>query len=218
MPLEEYRRKRDFGRTPEPAPATSSSAAAASPSSATARPRSTTTSGSRSMACSSAGPSRRARRSTRRRAAWRCAPRTTRSSICDFEGVIPAKEYGGGDVIVWDWGTWEPEPGEPRRAPPAEGEVKFILHGQRLHGRYTIVRTDQDDGRERWLLLKKKDEAAVSGWDAEDHPASIKSRADERRGPRRRSGAVHRRRAAGARRDRPVRGPRGARCPTSSRR
>ena len=79
-------------------------------------------------------------------------------------------------MIVWDWGTWEPEPGEP--APGSglrKGEVKFILNGQRLHGRYTIVRTDSDDGRERWLLLKKKDEAAVGGWDAEDHPASVKS-------------------------------------------
>src|SRR5918999_4405339 len=93
-----------------------------------------------------------------------------------FEGVIPEKEYGAGDVIVWDWGTWEPEPGEPSpRTGLRKGEIKFILHGQRLHGRYTIVRTDDADGRERWLLLKKKDEAAVDGWDAEEHPASVKT-------------------------------------------
>ena len=93
-----------------------------------------------------------------------------------FEGVIPAKEYGGGDVIVWDWGTFEPEPETPDPATALrKGEIKFILHGERLHGRYTIIRTDSDDGRERWLLLKKKDEAAVDGWDAEDHPASVKT-------------------------------------------
>ena len=60
-----------------------------------------------------------------------------------------------------------------------KGEVKFRLHGERLSGRFTIVRTsgrhgDTDD-REKWLLMHKKDEAAVAGWDAEDHPTSVKS-------------------------------------------
>ncbi len=97
----------------------------------------------------------------------------------DFEGVIPAKEYGGGDVIVWDWGTWEPEETRDPGAALRKGEVKFRLHGERLSGRFTIVRTsgrhgDTDD-REKWLLMHKKDEAAVAGWDAEDHPTSVKS-------------------------------------------
>ena len=94
----------------------------------------------------------------------------------DFEGVIPENQYGAGDVIVWDWGLFEPEPEMPDPSKGLrKGEVKFILHGQRLRGRYTIVRTDADDGRERWLLLKKRDEFAVEGWDAEDHPASVKT-------------------------------------------
>ena len=84
MPLDEYRRKRDFAKTPEPAPARRprprASRGGASSSSAIARRGSTTTSGSRSTASSSPGPCRRARRSTRRRAGWPSTSRTTRSS------------------------------------------------------------------------------------------------------------------------------------------
>src|ERR1044072_4291463 len=60
----------------------------------------------------------------------------------DFEGVIPAKQYGAGDVIVWDWGTWEPEAEtpEPRKA-IEDGELKFRLNGEKLSGRFTIVWT-----------------------------------------------------------------------------
>ena len=94
----------------------------------------------------------------------------------DFEGNIPEKQYGAGDVIVWDWGVFEPEAETPDPARALrKGEIKFELHGQRLRGRYTIVRTDADDGRERWLLIKKRDEAAVDGWDAEDHPTSVQT-------------------------------------------
>ncbi len=105
----------------------------------------------------------------------------------DFEGVIPSKQYGAGDVIVWDWGTWEPDPETPEPLKAiADGEVKFRLHGQKLGGRYTIVRTSrrpgsaptrafESDEGEQWLLMKKRDEASVEGWDAEDHPASVKT-------------------------------------------
>ena len=68
----------------------------------------------------------------------------------DFEGVIPAKQYGSGDVIVWDWGTWEPEAPtlDPRKA-VADGELKFRLHGEKVKGRFTIVRTSRRPGRRR---------------------------------------------------------------------
>lgn len=99
----------------------------------------------------------------------------------DFEGVIPKGQYGAGDVIVWDWGTFLPEEtNDPARA-VAKGELKFRLDGEKLHGRFTIVRTDigrrasTDDGKETWLLIHKRDETAVEGWDAEDHPKSVKS-------------------------------------------
>ncbi len=103
----------------------------------------------------------------------------------DFEGVIPAKQYGAGDVIVWDWGTWEPEAETPNPAAAiAKGELKFRLRGEKLGGRFTIVRTSgrktglrpfENDESEQWLLIHKRDETAVDGWDAEAHPASVKT-------------------------------------------
>jgi bifunctional non-homologous end joining protein LigD len=95
----------------------------------------------------------------------------------DFEGVIPAGEYGGGDVIVWDAGTWEPhnagDPPDPGRA-VAAGELHLDMHGEKLRGRFVLVRTRKDgSGRDEWLLLHKHDEFAADGWDAEDHPRSV---------------------------------------------
>jgi bifunctional non-homologous end joining protein LigD len=97
----------------------------------------------------------------------------------DFEGVIPAGEYGGGDVIVWDVGTWEPHkagsPPNPARA-LERGELHLEMHGEKLRGRFVLVRTSApDDDRDEWLLLHKHDEFAISGWDAEDHPRSVLS-------------------------------------------
>jgi bifunctional non-homologous end joining protein LigD len=94
----------------------------------------------------------------------------------DFEGVIPAGEYGGGDVIVWDAGTWEPhESPEPAHA-VATGELHVDLHGEKLRGRFVLVRTKTDDsGKEEWLLLHKHDEYAVDGWNPENYPASVLS-------------------------------------------
>ena len=58
----------------------------------------------------------------------------------DFEGVIPAGEYGGGDVIVWDWGTWSLAKGkDPLKAIEA-GDLHFDLHGEKLRGRFALVR------------------------------------------------------------------------------
>jgi bifunctional non-homologous end joining protein LigD len=99
----------------------------------------------------------------------------------DFEGVIPEGQYGAGDVIVWDWGTFTPEETDDPGRAVAKGELKFRLDGEKLHGRFTIVRTEgrgrgsSDDGKEKWLLIHKRDAAAVDGWDAEDHPRSVKS-------------------------------------------
>lgn len=103
----------------------------------------------------------------------------------DFEGVIPRGQYGGGDVIVWDWGHFEPEETKDPGAAVRRGELKFSLEGERLKGRFTLVRTGGrgggsrygggEDGKEQWLLIHKKDDAAVAGWDAEHHPTSVKS-------------------------------------------
>jgi len=94
----------------------------------------------------------------------------------DFEGIIPRGEYGGGDVVVWDRGTWEPARTDDPAAAVADGELHFDVHGEKLAGRFVLVRTGTDrSGKEQWLLLHKKDEHAVPGWDPEEHPRSVKS-------------------------------------------
>jgi bifunctional non-homologous end joining protein LigD len=99
----------------------------------------------------------------------------------DFEGVIPAGGYGGGDVTVWDAGTWEPHdagnPPDPGRA-IAGGELHLDMCGEKLRGRFVLVRTRSRSGasgKDEWLLLHKHDEFAVAGWNAEDHPRSVLS-------------------------------------------
>ncbi|MDX6749058.1 DNA ligase D [Geminicoccaceae bacterium 1502E] len=81
-----------------------------------------------------------------------------------FEGVIPAGQYGGGTVMLWDRGTWEPE-GDPRKGYD-EGKLKFRLKGRRLKGGWTLVRMGgraKAEKRDNWLLIKEKDRAARPG-------------------------------------------------------
>jgi bifunctional non-homologous end joining protein LigD len=96
----------------------------------------------------------------------------------DFEGVIPSGEYGGGDVIVWDRGTWEPHGTDDPAAAVAAGELHAEMHGEKLQGRLVLVRRDKTRSRrnadkDEWLLLHKHDDHAVDGWDPEDHPRSV---------------------------------------------
>ncbi|HET7305088.1 MAG TPA: non-homologous end-joining DNA ligase, partial [Segeticoccus sp.] len=96
-----------------------------------------------------------------------------------FEGVIPKGEYGGGDVIVWDRGTWEPHGTDDPAEAIRKGDFHADLHGEKLRGRFVLVRRggagDGRDDREQWLLLHKHDDDAVEGWDPEDHPRSVLS-------------------------------------------
>lgn len=80
-----------------------------------------------------------------------------------FEGTIPEGEYGGGTVMIWDRGRWIPD-GDPHRG-YAKGHLDFVLDGQKLHGRWHLVRmrARQGDRHENWLLIKGKDEASRSG-------------------------------------------------------
>jgi len=100
----------------------------------------------------------------------------------EFEAVIPKGQYGAGDMIVWDWGTYEPEETDAPAAAVAAGELKFRLHGERLRGRFTLVRTrgrTDDQGHaesgDPWLLIHKSDEQAEPDYDAESLPRSVKS-------------------------------------------
>jgi bifunctional non-homologous end joining protein LigD len=90
-----------------------------------------------------------------------------------FEGVIPAGEYGAGDVIVWDLGTWEPHETDDPAAAVAAGELHVDVTGSKLKGRMILVRSGRDE--KQWLLFHKDDEYAVSSWDPEDHPRSVLS-------------------------------------------
>lgn len=94
----------------------------------------------------------------------------------DFEGVIPKAEYGGGDVIVWDRGTYDvfqhDTPGEALAA----GELHLELHGEKLRGHFMLIRTKRSErGGEQWLMFHKAGDGAVDGWDPEDHPRSVLS-------------------------------------------
>ena len=84
-----------------------------------------------------------------------------------FEGVIPAGEYGGGTVMVWDTGTWEPLEGSF-----TEGAIKFRVRGKKLRGAWRLVRTR---GRQ-WLLIKSRDAAASTTDVTTAKPRSVVSR------------------------------------------
>jgi bifunctional non-homologous end joining protein LigD len=195
MPLDEYRRKRDFARTPEPSP---DGAPAAGPHVSTGRyvvQRHRATRLHYDFRLEVAGvlvswavPRGPTLDPAQRRMAIHVEDHPI--EYFDFEGVIPARQYGAGDVIVWDWGTWEAEaPTLDAAAAIAAGELKFRLQGVKLQGRFTIVRTSgrkrkgddpaarafEDDSAEQWLLIHKRDEAAQTSWDAEEHPHSVKT-------------------------------------------
>lgn len=97
----------------------------------------------------------------------------------DFEGNIPKGSYGGGSVMLWDRGTFELIGDESGEAQLERGDLKFRLHGEKLTGTWAIVRMKGRGkgaraGKE-WLLIKKKDDAAQPGWDIEQHAVSVKT-------------------------------------------
>jgi len=77
-----------------------------------------------------------------------------------FEGTIPAGEYGGGTVMVWDRGAFMPI-GDPAEA-VAKGQLKFVLDGSKLKGAWALVRMKPRPGerQEAWLLIKERDDDA----------------------------------------------------------
>lgn len=94
----------------------------------------------------------------------------------EFEGVIPPKQYGGGTVMLWDRGTWEPE-NDPEEG-LKEGKLSFTLHGERMKGSWALVRMKPRKGekRENWLLIKHKDEVATPRGDiTRKHVKSVAS-------------------------------------------
>jgi bifunctional non-homologous end joining protein LigD len=99
-------------------------------------------------------------------------------SYSDFEGTIPEKQYGAGKVIIWDKGTWEPE-GNPHEG-YRKGNLKFRLHGHKMHGNWVLVRMKGrgDERQEPWLLIKEKDDYARPAEEfsvVDEMPDSVKS-------------------------------------------
>ena len=93
-----------------------------------------------------------------------------------FEGIIPEGEYGGGTVMIWDRGTWTPEVPDVD-ASLKKGDLKFSLDGEKLHGSWVLVRIRaREGGRPPWLLIKHRDEFASKVDIAEEEPRSIVSK------------------------------------------
>jgi bifunctional non-homologous end joining protein LigD len=100
----------------------------------------------------------------------------------DFEGMIPSGNYGAGEVIVWDRGTYSMI--DPQSVTPADavhrGKIDFTLHGYKLHGAFTLVRTNpriasRAGEKQQWLLIKKRDESAEDEDVVTEHPRSVLS-------------------------------------------
>jgi bifunctional non-homologous end joining protein LigD len=93
-----------------------------------------------------------------------------------FEGIIPEGEYGGGTVMVWDRGTWEPESPDVDAA-LEKGDLKFTLHGKKLKGSWVLVRTRGfgKSSKPSWLLIKHKDQYAASDDLSAAKPKSVLS-------------------------------------------
>ncbi len=93
----------------------------------------------------------------------------------NFEGTIPKGEYGGGVVMLWDEGFWEPYGNVEDGL--SEGQLKFILNGKRLKGKWALVRMKAKEGetKDNWLLLKEKDEYVKTAFELSEFNTSIRT-------------------------------------------
>jgi bifunctional non-homologous end joining protein LigD len=93
----------------------------------------------------------------------------------DFEGNIPAGNYGAGSVMLWDRGTFEVLGDMDAQGQLARGDLKFRLHGEKLNGDFALVLMKGRGKGKDWLLIKKRDGFATPGWDVESHASSVLS-------------------------------------------
>ena len=190
-PLETYRQKRDFQVTPEPAPG-----------------RVTPSPAGRARFMVHKHDATRLHYDIRLEtggvlASWACPkgpsydPAQKRLAVetedhpleyGDFEGRIPDGEYGAGDSIIWDRGTYDTEPPGQFEEQRRKGHLHLVFHGQKLQGGWHLVRTRPQGGKHQWLLFKAKD-----GTERPDHdvvaerPESVVSGRRVTRGPERQS-------------------------------
>src|ERR1022692_4405147 len=93
----------------------------------------------------------------------------------DFEGTIPAGNYGAGSVMLWDRGAFDLIGDATGLEQMARGDLKFHLHGEKLEGDFALVLMKGRGKGNEWLILKKRDQFAVEGWDVEAHASSVLS-------------------------------------------
>ncbi|WP_208647304.1 DNA ligase D [Corallococcus interemptor] len=106
-------------------------------------------------------------------------------SYGDFEGHIPDDQYGGGDSLLWESGTFETTGSGDAEAQLKRGHLEVVLHGAKLKGRWHLIRTRPRGGKAQWLFFKAKDAYAKAGYDVTvERPESVKSGQVETQGPR----------------------------------
>jgi bifunctional non-homologous end joining protein LigD len=91
-----------------------------------------------------------------------------------FQGEIPQGNYGAGEVIVWDNGIFEVEGDLSAQQQLDRGELKFMLHGKKLAGSFVLVRIrSRQPGKQEWLMIKHRDSCSSEAWDIEEHAGSV---------------------------------------------
>lgn len=95
----------------------------------------------------------------------------------NFEGTIPEDEYGGGTVMIWDEGTWQPQDDAAAGSGIKEGELKFTLEGERLTGKWVLIKMHgkASNGGKNWLLIKEKDKHAKADADLSGYRTSVRT-------------------------------------------
>jgi bifunctional non-homologous end joining protein LigD len=93
----------------------------------------------------------------------------------NFEGSIPKGEYGGGEMIIWDQGTYAPEGTLSIKEQLAKGDFKFQLNGEKLRGSFVLVKLKKPGNKKEWLLIKHRDAFVDTKWDVEQHAESVVS-------------------------------------------
>ena len=94
-------------------------------------------------------------------------------SYANFEGNIPAGNYGAGTVMVWDRGRFRVEGQRGAKEQLEHGEIKFKLAGEKLSGGFVLVRTKRGDKQPEWLMIKHQDEAVDPAWNIDEHDGSV---------------------------------------------
>jgi bifunctional non-homologous end joining protein LigD len=92
-----------------------------------------------------------------------------------FEGTIPEGNYGAGEVILWDQGTYTTEGSLTAEEQLQKGDLKIVLQGQKLNGGFVLVKLKNSSKQNEWLLIKHRDEFVRTDWDIEEHAQSVKS-------------------------------------------